>query len=115
MWTIEYYETENGKLPAYDFINELPLKLRAKAFKDLTLLEELGTQITMPYSKAMKDGLFELRIQQSNNNARVFYFFVVDKKIILTNGFIKKTQKTPDRELDRALAYKTDYERRMQK
>lgn len=114
MWTIEYYETDSGKLPAYEFLCDLPLKLRAKAFKDLMLLEELGTQITMPYSKPMKDGLFELRIQQSNNNARVFYFFVVGKRIILTNGFIKKTQKTPERELDRALDYKADYERRAQ-
>lgn len=115
MWTIEYYETDSGKLPAYDFLNELPLKLRTKAFKDLALLEELGTQITMPYSKPMKDGLFELRIQQSNNNARIFYFFIVGKQIILTSGFIKRTQKTPARELDRALAYKADYERRAQK
>lgn len=44
--------------------------------------------------------------------ARIFYFFFDGKKIILTNGFIKKTQKTPPIELEKALSYKTDYERR---
>jgi len=53
-----------------------------------------------------------LRIQSSNNLARIFYFFIFDKKIILTNGFIKKTQKTPPTQLKKALEYKADYERR---
>lgn len=115
MWQIEYYETENGKMPAYEFINELPAKLRAKAAMDLTLLEELGNQIKLPYSRPMKNGLHELRINQGGDAARVFYFFFVGEKIILLNGFIKKTQKTPDKELDKALKYKADYERRCYK
>ncbi len=50
-WTIEYYETASGETPAYDFINNLPAKMRAKAFKGLELLEEFGTAIKMPYSR----------------------------------------------------------------
>lgn len=46
-WDLEYYETENGKIPIYDFLEELPLKLRAKAFSDLELLESLGNQLPM--------------------------------------------------------------------
>ena len=42
----------------------------------------------------------------------LFYFFYVDNKIIVTNGFIKKTQKTPQNELKKALKYKKDYERK---
>ncbi len=111
-WTIDYYKTESGKAPAYDFINSLPLNMRTKAFKELELLEELGTAITMPYSRYIQDGVFELRIRFANNISRVFYFFFTGSKIILTNGFIKKTQKTPPAELERALKYKADYERR---
>lgn len=67
----------------------------------------------MPYSKAMGNGLFELRITQSNNAARIFYFFMNQGNIILTNGFIKKTMKTPKSELAKALSYKQDYQQRI--
>ena len=115
MWQIDYYEMENGKIPAYEFINELPVKLRAKAFMELALLEELGTQIKLPYSRPMKNGLHELRIQQGNNAARIFYFFFIEEKIILLSGFIKKTQRTPGDEIEKAMKYKSDYERRYTK
>ena len=46
------------------------------------------------------------------NITRVLYFFVVDKKIVLTNGFVKKTQKTPRKEIERAKRELKDYKRR---
>jgi len=112
MWEIIYYETENGNCPVYEFINDLPVKMRAKAFKELELLESLGIQIKMPYSRPLQDGLHELRIQAGNDISRIFYFFYIGRRIILTNGFVKKTQTTPRREIDKALKYKADYERR---
>jgi phage-related protein len=112
-WEVDYYETENGEKPAREFVQSLPLKLEAKAYKEIALLEQFGTQLTMPYCRYMQYGIYELRIQQANNKARVFYFFIVGQKIILTNGFIKKTKKTPPGELDKAVEYKADYERRV--
>ena len=112
MWTIEYYETEDVIKPAREFIHSLDIKLKAKAYRELDILEKLGTQIRLPYSRYMQDGVFELKIQSSNDIARVFYFFIVGKKIILTNGFIKKTQKTPSAQIKKALEYKADYEKR---
>jgi len=111
-WSVEYYETKNGKMPAYEFINNLPVKLRAKAFKELELLEEFGPKIKMPYSRHIKEGLHELRIKHASDIARVFNFFFVGEKIILTNVFIKKTQKIPKKEIEKALQYKIDYEER---
>ena len=110
-WNVNYYEKGNGKMPALEFIKGLPIKLRAKAFKDIEKLKIYGIKLTMPFSRYMKNGIYELRIQQSNLNARVFYFFVVEKTIIITNGFLKKTERTPSGELNKALTYKTDYER----
>ena len=65
-----------------------------------------------PYSKFLSDGIYELRAVQGNNITRVLYFFVVGQKIILTNGFVKKTQKTPESEIDLAKKYRKDYESR---
>lgn len=113
MWVLEFYETENGKLPVQDFLDGLDTKMRAKALKELMLLKEFGTQLREPYSKPMGNGVFELRIKLASDNCRMFYFFVVGNRIILTNGFIKKSAKTPIIELTKAQKYKSDFERRM--
>ncbi len=66
----------------------------------------------MPYSEYLKDGIFQIRAQQEGNITRVLYFFTLGKLIVLTNGFTKKTPKTPPAEIERAKRYRADYERR---
>ena len=65
-----------------------------------------------PYSKHLSEGIFELRAKVGADITRVLYFFYVERYIILTNGFIKKTQKTPPKEIERAKKYRADYLRR---
>ena len=86
--------------------------MRAKAVWSIELLAEYGNQLHEPFSKSIGDGLFELRIKFAGDITRIFYFFVVENKIILTNGFVKKTAKTPRSEIDLARKYMADYERR---
>ena len=62
-----------------------------------------------PYSKPLGDGIFELRTQFSSDIARVLYFFIINNRAVLTHGFIKKTQKTPPEEINRAKQYRKDY------
>jgi phage-related protein len=112
MWTIEFYETENRIIPVEKFLDSLDIKMRAKALKELQILKEFGISLREPYSKSIKDGIFELRIKVATDITRIFYFFYKDNKIILTNGFIKKTQKTPSSEIETAVKYKKDYIRR---
>lgn len=112
MWSIEFYEKENGKKPVQDFLDSLDIKMRAKAIHEIQILKEIGNNLREPYSKSIQDGVFELRIKFSSNISRIFYFFYVDKKIILLSGFIKKTQKTPKTEIEKAISHKIDYERR---
>ena len=64
--------------------------MRAKLFRLLELLEEKGNTLREPYSKSLDD---EIRAKQGSNITRVLYFFYIGNKIILTNGFIKKSQK----------------------
>jgi len=106
---VEYYEKSDGTFPAEEFILAQDLKMKAKLFKLLELLEAHGNELREPYSKILKDGIFEVRAIQGNNITRVLYFFVVGRKIILTHGFTKKTQKTPPSEIDKAMKYRSDY------
>lgn len=114
MFDIEFYRLPSGKIPVEEFLNDLQPKMRAKAMYSLSILQEFGNDLREPYSKQVGNGLFELRIKFASDIARVFYFFVIDNKIVLTNGFVKKTMKTPKTELDMARKYKADYERRHQ-
>lgn len=113
MFDIEYYRLENGSMPAGEFIASLDPKMKAKTFRSLDLLSEFGPQLREPFSKSLGDGLFELRIKFASDITRIFYFFVIGRKIVLTNGFIKKTTKVPKEEMELARKYKADYERRM--
>ena len=63
--------------------------------------------------KHLDDGIFELRCKVGNNTTRVLYFFYYEGKIILTNGFVKKTQKTPSEEIRLAKERRADYIGRM--
>ncbi len=110
-----FYDKPDGTEPAKDFIISLPEAMNAKFLKILEILQKRGYNLREPFSKPLKDGIFELRAQVGNDISRVLYFFYVGKKVILTNGFIKKTQKTPQKEIDLALKYKNDYLKRVMK
>lgn len=58
---VVFYEKENGECPVEDFLDSLDVKMRAKMVGLLELLEEKGNQLREPYSKAIDDGIFELR------------------------------------------------------
>ena len=90
-----FYDLPDGTEPALDFIKSLDVKMRAKLEKSIALLQQVGPELRLPYSEHLDDGIFEVRAKQGTNITRVLYFFFVGKKIILTNGFVKKTQKTP--------------------
>lgn len=111
-YDVEYYEKADGSRPAEDFILSQDAKMQAKIFATLELLEIKGPGLREPFSKPLGDGIFEVRAKQGSDISRVLYFFVVGRKVILTNGFVKKTQKTPSREIDRARRYRADYQRK---
>jgi len=109
LFEVEYYEKENGRFPAEEFILSLDEKMQAKIFHELILLENYGNELREPHSKSLGDGIFEVRAKHSSDITRVLYFFFVGKKIVLTNGFVKKTQKTPPEQIELAKKYRKDY------
>lgn len=96
-WKISYYDDD-----LYREILNLPDRLLAKYLKLTELMEKFGSNLGEPHTKAMKGGLFELRIKGKEGIARVFYCTKVGKKIYMLHCIIKKSQKTPKRELELA-------------
>ena len=113
MYEIILYDTEDGRCPVQELLDSLEPKLLAKTLRTIDLLEMNGPLLREPYSKPLGNGIFELRTKQGSDITRVLYFFIVGKKAVLTNGFIKKSQKTPKAEKELAKKYKSDYERGM--
>jgi phage-related protein len=106
---VVFYEKADGTKPAKNFILGLAPKMRAKMLRVVDFLETNGSELREPYSKPLDDGIFELRAQVGSNASRVLYFFVVEGKAVLTHGFIKKTQKTPPAEIEKAKGYRAEY------
>lgn len=75
----------------------------------IDMLKVRGRWLRLPHSRSLENGIYELRAQIGTNAARVLYFFVTGNNAVLTNGFIKKTQKTPANELKKARQYMRDY------
>lgn len=109
-FNVEFFENTDGTFPAEEFILSQNEKMKAKLYRLICLLEEYGPELREPYSKKLKDGIFELRTKQGSDISRILYFFVIGGTIILTNGFVKKTQKNPTREIELAKKYRAKYE-----
>lgn len=86
--------------------------MRKKMVSMMELLEEKGNLLREPYSKPIDDEIFELRAVQGINITRALYFFCVGKTIVITNGFVKKQQKTPPKEISLAKERRADFLRR---
>lgn len=91
---IEYYSDEVGEA-----ILALPDTLAAKYVMLSRRMIALGPHLGDPHTKAMGDGLFELRLKGAEGIGRVFYCNLVGKRIVMLHAFVKKTQKTPASEL----------------
>lgn len=107
-----FYDLPNGREPVREFLDSLDDKMRAKMLREISLLAANGTDLREPDSKNIGDGIFELRAKVGSDISRVLYFFFVGRRAILTNGFIKKTSKTPPEEKEKAKRYRAEYLRR---
>lgn len=103
---VEFLVLPNGRSPIEDFLNDLDNKTLAKVFRLIDLLEQEGT-LPFPHARKMQghSNLWELRILSSRGAVRVFYVYYEKGRIVFVSGFMKKSQKTPQREIERALNY----------
>jgi phage-related protein len=107
-YEVYYYEDPKRRCPIEDFLQSLPIKVRAKAEKWIQLLEEEGPNLPRPYADVLRDKIRELRLRFGSNQYRFLYFFC-GKTVVLTHGFIKKTEQVPEGEIERAIRLMNDF------
>ncbi len=99
------FATYNDSIPMIDFLESLSVKEKALIFKNMEKLIEYKSNnfnLSDKFTKPLENGVFELKVQLQNTSSRSLYFYEKDKMIIFTNGFIKKSQKIPRKEIDKA-------------
>jgi phage-related protein len=110
--TVIFYRTVSGKCPVQEFIDSLPGKVAQKIVWVLRLLEDMDIVPASYFKKlAGTEDIWECRIQFGSNAYRIFCFFT-NNSVVLTHGFVKKSQKTPAGEIERAEAYRRHFLRR---
>jgi len=97
-----YKNSKSGFELVLEYINNLDVKNKAKVIKYIDFLAKNDGYLDEPYSKHIRDKIRELRVDFSRNRHRIFYFAFVNKTIILLHAFLKKTAKTPEKEILRA-------------
>ena len=90
------------------FMQTLGEKEKLK-MKYVVSLLETGDRMPVKFMKFIRDGVYELRMEYNSNIYRLFFIFDDGNVVILFNGFQKKTQKTPENEIEKALKLKKEY------
>lgn len=94
-----FYETESGSKPVEEFIDALGKKSWDKFDFKKGLLENKGPSLRKPHTSPLSDGIFELKFKGEEGQIRILFFFWHRGQIVFLHGFVKKTQKTPAKEL----------------
>ncbi|MFU8787573.1 MAG: type II toxin-antitoxin system RelE/ParE family toxin [Methylobacter sp.] len=93
-WKVSYFNENVQKR-----IIEWPVGIYADFLRLIFLIEKQGADLRLPHSRAMGNGLYELRCKGNEGIGRAFYCTMIGRHIVILHSFIKKTQETPDREL----------------
>jgi phage-related protein len=113
MRKIIFYTTQSGKCPIADFLDSLNAKQAKKVTWVLNLIENKH-RVPIEYFKKLTgtSGIWETRVQSGSDIFRLLGFIDLGMLVVLTNGFVKKSQKTPKKEIEIAENRKSDYLRR---
>ena len=111
-WSIEFYLDEEGESPVRAFLATLDRKTLTRFDWSIEQLRILNTHAHEPLVKHLDGKLWELRRASTGNIYRLLYFFFTGRKIVFVHGFQKKTQKTPQREIETARKRMDEYIKR---
>jgi phage-related protein len=114
MYEVLFYETNKGNCYTDEFLDTLQPKVQGKVEKWIEKLEEYGPDLPRPYADIVRGKIRELRIVFGSNHYRFLYFFL-NKNIVITHGFVKKSDKVPISEIIRAERIMDDFFKRYKK
>jgi len=100
-WTVLFFQTARGDYPVKEFIEQQELPVQARVSKSVRLLIAYGPYLRPPYTKKLRNNLYELRIV-GNTAIRIFYMLKSNRYYLL-HAFKKKSQKIPKHVLNTAL------------
>jgi phage-related protein len=110
MREVIFYRTASGKCPVEEFLDSLTAKQADKVTWTLSLVEDLRQVPRQNFKKLVgTDDIWEVRVELGSDIFRLLGFFDSGSLVVLTNGFVKKTQKTPPNEIIVAEERKRDY------
>jgi phage-related protein len=116
--SVEFVELDNGKKPFAEFLALLSGNEAVKILARIDFFvskKSSGQGVSKKLSRSLRDGIYEIKCELTDKSARVLYFYFKEGKMVITHGFIKKSQKTDPKEIERAIKLRADYEQRRSK
>jgi len=114
-YRIFYYTSTKGIIPAKKFLDSLEKSTKVKVFRIFQFYQSYGLTSIIPHTKKLKGyPLWEIRIR-GKDNVRIIYAVYTKSSIIVLHGFLKKTQKTPQKNISIALERYKDWKKRFDK
>jgi len=107
---VVFFKRSEERVPIKDWLDALTKKDRRKCLERVERLREEGHELDRPFAAYLTDGIYELRVKSRNVNYRILYFFHEGRAVVITHGLVKKTQKVPRKEIERAIERKIEFE-----
>ena len=112
-WDIEFYQDSQGNIPVQYFICQQSAKVKAIILRHIDLLQDFGLSLGQPYvEKLAGSDVWELKIRHSSNRYRILYFASRGRRFVLLHAFLKKTARTPKKEIEIAKNRMLDFRER---
>ena len=101
-YQVRFYEDDQGEIPLLDYLEKVNEKEITKILNYIEVLRSNNGYLDEPYAKHVRGKIRELRVDFSANRHRIFYFTFIKQTIVLLHAFLKKTEKTPVQEIEKA-------------
>jgi len=99
-WEVDDYRGGHGARPVKAFLDGLAVHAKAKVYAALEMLATEGNRLQLPRSRALGDGLFEMRIAHPEGPFRILYCFQPGRRVLLLHAFVKRTEQIPAQDLE---------------
>ena len=93
---LSLYRDETGKVPLLNWLDELPVKSRAKCLARMARLADLGSELRRPEADYLRDGIYELRASYQGIHYRMLYFFSGRETVVVSHGLTKESEYTKE-------------------